>query len=294
MPKSIEEVWEIAKDLAERDANLRTMQSRLDEMTRLEYRLPPPLDNFDWVRAVIVTAPYDAISAGVRALSGLDERITIDPVTVMKAAKGEEEAKHIANLWEVSLKWQMDLAARRKGILREESVRSALQYDEVCVQIVHLATQIRAIEKLGGNASRQRAAMTNGQFAVLVRNPQTVHTVWSDYMLEGVMYVRVVDPKDIVRFWGDRASKLNGLVEAGKAADSYVLYDYIDYGTRCVYAVPGEGEEWAGGYATQKKELIDILNEPYEKNFLPWSCVIGGTQLESSPEDQRFPLLYPV
>src|SRR3990172_11463452 len=144
---SLEWVIEQANDLIERYAALRRDQKKLDEVVRLKWSLPPGMP--DWARAFKTTVPYDGIKAGVRVLSGLDERITIDPYAFEENMLGDlVAAKERANLWEIALKWQMDRAARRKDSLRQGVIRSALMYDEIAGQIVHLPTQIKTIQKL--------------------------------------------------------------------------------------------------------------------------------------------------
>ena len=143
----------VAGEMIDNFSELRIIQEKLDKMSRLEWTRPPGMDA-PWMRDFKTTAPYDAIKAGVRVLSGLDERITIDPYGFDEMDAGDlNAAKLKANAWEVSLKWQMDRASRRRAILRQDVVRSAMSYDEIVGQVVHLPTQIKAIKKLGINST---------------------------------------------------------------------------------------------------------------------------------------------
>src|SRR3990167_1164494 len=277
------------------------MQDRLDRMSRLEWSRPAGM-NAPWLRDFKTTAPYDAIRACVRVLSGLDEDITIDPYAFPETAEGDiTAAKLKANAWETALKWQMDRAARRRAILCQDVTRSALMYDEIVGQVIHLPTQIKAIKKMGGNANRQEAALRYGDFAVLLRNPKSVYTRYSDYMLEAVLYTAVKRPEDIQAFWNN--PELGTLIEDGEAAKKWVLFDYVDYDRRVVFCYPGDTVQRinpGGLYTTDegKEEMapnaIELMNESWEYDFLPWACVVGGTQLDQAPENSRFPLLYGI
>ena len=297
---SIEYTVEIANEMIENFGQLRVMQRKLDKMSRLEWDLPAGMDA-EWIRAFKITAPHDAIKAGVRVLSGLDEDITIDPYAFEAYEAGDHmEAKKQANRWETVLKWQMDRATRRRAILRQDVIRSALMYDEIVGQVVHLPTQIKTIKKLGGNPNRQKAALRYGDFAILLRNPQSVYTRYSDYMLEAVMYASIKNAQDIQSFWNN--TELGKLIEDNEAADKWILFDYVDYNRRVVFCYPGESIDRinVGGTIEHDEKgevpanVIELLNEEWTMDFLPWAAVIGGTQLQAAPDKSRFPLLYGV
>jgi hypothetical protein len=272
-------------------------------MSRLEWELPPGMD-VQWMRNVKTTAPYDAIRAGVRTLSGLDERIRIEPASVLKQvgdiSPDSEEARRVANEWERALKWQMDLASRRRAILRQDIPRSAIKYDEVVTQVIHLPTQIKAISKLGGSASRQKAALALGQFAVIPRNPRNVYVKYSDYMAESVLYIKVMPGRKIMNEWNNK--KLGMILEENENKDRarpeemWVFFDYVDYDSRAVFCYPGEDVTRIGledGGAMPDK-FVELMMEDWPYDFLPWSCVVGGSQLEAAPHYSRFPMLYGV
>ena len=297
----LEWVIDEANDLIERYRNLRLDQKKMDDVVRLSWSLPPGMPA--WARPFKTTVPYDAIKAGVRVLSGLSEDITIDPYAFEENALGDlAAAKKKANDWEVALKWQMDRAARRRAILREDATRSALMYDEIVGQIVHLPTQIKTIKKLGGNPNRQEAALRFGDFAINIRNPQTVYTRYSDYMLEAVLYATIQRPQQIMDFWNN--AELGKIIEDGVAPDKWILFDYVDYYRRVVFCFPGETIDFValskkvdfegidGKTRSYDVPAIELLNEPWKLDFLPWAVVVGGTDLVREPEDARFPLLY--
>ena len=290
-----------ANALIEKYARLRGDQKKMDDVVRLKWTLPPGMP--DWARPFRTTVPYDGVKAGVRVLSGLDERIVIDPYGFEENALGDlSAAKMKANMWEVALKWQMDKAARRKDSLRQGIIRSVLMYDEIAGQIVHLPTQIKTIQKLGGNPNRQKAALRFGDYAVMLRNPQSVYTRYSDYMLEAVMYVTVQSPEEIMDFWNN--AELGQLIEEELAPDDWLLIDYTDYNRRVVFCYPGNNVDFISSYKVMEFSdskgkthsydipAIELLNEPWKMDFLPWAIVNGGDGLVDTPEADRFPLLY--
>ena len=279
---------EEAQRLIESYYLLRVDQEKLDAIANLSWNLPKPLKKVG-KREAKTTAPSDAIKAGARVLTVLDEVVDVDPVTVSKKPDSKAATKKAA-VWEDVLRWQLELATRRKSILKEDITRSALMYDEICGQLIHLPSQIKNVKAMGGNASRYEAALRNGQFAISLKNPQTVYTRYSEYGVEAVLHATVMSPRAIVDFWGKRAGPIAADVSAQKAEDWYVLFDYVDYDKRCVWAIPGDSVAAAAG----EDETTLILFEDNELPFLPWICVTGGTNLSSAPEQQRFPLLWPT
>lgn len=286
MPK-IDYYVELASTLYERDRDLRNMQMAFDEMAHLDYDLPATVNELEWVWKVTNTTPYDAYKAGRRVLSGLDERIRVWPKDMT------DEGKTWANNMEKVLKWNMARAMSRRVSQREDIVGSALLYDEIVGQIVHLPTQIKSIEKLGGTAKRQKAALRYGPFAVLLRNPKQVHTVYSDYMPEAVLTVVVMKAREIVDFWGDRTAELRDAIEDDPVAAEalHVLYDYCDYDERCVWAVEGDGESIVAGQPA-KYVILPPEENPYP--FLPWACVVGGSAIDDDVKYQRHGIFFPI
>ena len=278
----------IAKDLINSYKDLRKMQEQTDKIARLDWSLPSGMDA-EWIREVKTTAPYDAIRAAVRVLSGLEERIKIDPFTI--PGDMGEFSRDIANQWEIALKWQMDKAVRRKAILRQDVIRSAVMYDEIVGQIVHLPTQIKAIEKLGGKPNRQKAAQRYGDFVINLRNPKNVYTRYSDYMLESVLYVVSKKANDIQLFWNN--PELQRLIDLDEVPEDWIYCDWSDYSRHTIFIIPGLTID-ALADPEKTDETIMLMDEEWKYEFLPWACVIGGTQLEVEPHLCRQPLLYGV
>ena len=296
MPKSISYYTKRVSKFIERDRPLRAMQEAMERMAHLQYELPKGLDSLEWMRTVRTTAPYDFIRAGSRALHGLSQRPVIDPISVLKAVEGgpqSDVARAKANEWETALRWQFDKAVERAAMLREDIPRSALMYDEIVGQVIHLPSQIKAIEKLGGNANRQKAALSYGQFAIDLHNPKDVHVNYSKYMAEEIVSVQIVGPQEIVDFWNNPALKAK--IDAEEAEEFYVLVDYMSYDSRAVFCYPGKQiEPMVKASEEGSKEIIPILVEENDYPFMPWFAAVGGSVLETQPDRQRFPLLYGI
>ncbi len=298
-PKSKE--WYLAEGaaLVERDTALRAMQQAFDRMVRMEYQLPDPLLNLQWMRAYVTMMPFNAIRAAERALSYKAEALTVQEISVTKALpKGygdtSPQARALANDWERCLQWNMRRIEARSPTFRTDITNSAVMYGEICAQFVHLPSQMKAIGKLGGNTARYKAAMRYGDFAINVRNPQTVHTRYSDYMCEAVFSVTQRTAQQIVDIWGDAAAEIATAIEAEDEAECYLLCDYTDHNGRAVWAMEGDDES---GISEVKPDDILWLVEPAKLDYpelLGWVAVAGGNSLSSEPSHQRQPLLYPI
>lgn len=289
-----------AAELIERDKTLRQMQAAMDRIARLEYSLPSSLSKLQWMRTYRTTAPYNALRGGVRALTTLEEKVTIEPISVLKAVPGYDDdtgkARSLANEWETCLRWLVKRAAARGGIWREDLIRSALLYDEVCAKVVHLPTQLRVMGRLKGNTKRIEAMQRHGPFAITIHNPQTVHVRYSDFLAEGVLSVTCRTAQEIVDIWGEAAKDLQAKLDDEEQAESYLLCDYEGYAGRCVWALPGDDEAQLAEADEDSKDLIVLVppTDMPEHAFLPWVAVTGGTNLEYDPSEQRQPLFYPI
>ncbi|UOF79209.1 hypothetical protein [Caudoviricetes sp.] len=289
-----EKYLDLARDLLERDRNLRQVQQAMDRMSQLEYQLPPALQVLQWVRLVKTSAPFDAIRGATRALASLDERLKIEPISVTKATNSEPTSiasRQTANHWEQCLKWHMDKAAQRSSTIRSDVIRSAVLYDEIVGQIIHLPTQAKQAKNFGGETNRVKMMNRMGDFAVVIKNPQCVHATHSVWGLESVLCVEKKTPKEIREIWGDVGTPDP---DDKDTAECWVLFDYCDYEKRVVWCVPGESEDVAVNVKPDSKELKVILDDKNAYPFLPWVSVIGGTTLNAEPAEQRLPLLYPI
>lgn len=303
MAKALQHYIDLVGDMAARDSNLRIVQRAMDRMAELEYRLPEALRKLAWMRTYRTTAPFDALRGATRAMSELTEILTIDPVTVLKGlgedyGDDSQKARVKAGAWEKTLTWNMRRSMKRAALFRSDLVRSALLYDEICVQVVYLPYLKKIAAEGGQLAGRWEGIVSAGPFALIIFNPQDVHVNYSDLQMEEVAAVSVRTPEEIIKLWGAAAGAIKDLGD--KAADSYLLVDVTDRDSRCVFAYPGDDEEVLTGLKEDGPNIFTLL-APKDTTiggapakFISWVCRRGGTNLSSKPETQRFPLLYPI
>ncbi len=292
---------QMAAALIEKNNGLREAQKDYERMSRLQFELPSPLREFEWVNPIISTAPYDALRGAKNALANLNEVWKVHPVSVLKALEegmdDESRAARIkANEWEKVLEWNLQRASKRRASFRQNVVWSAGLYDECNAQLIHLPTQFKARGTIGN--AREKAALRFGDWAVRMVDPKVVAVAYSDFMPERVVGFRTLTARQLVEFWKDRAASISRKIidDPNYGETEFVEFDLVDYEQRYVWAVengdltcadqPGvtllEPEPW----------LKDVNGDPVP--FLPWISVAGGTELDAEPEFQRKPILFPV
>ncbi|MGH2619364.1 MAG: hypothetical protein ACRDHG_02170, partial [Anaerolineales bacterium] len=258
----------------------------------MEQDLPRVLQELEWVVPFKSASVYNALRGGERALSGLEIRPKIHPITVHKMVGDQEgaNAEQIANDWETILKWNLERAANRRGNLGASMVWNSLVYDEIALSLIHLPTQIQLLDGLGVGTNRHKAAMRNGDFAPKLMDPKGVHVRYSDYMPEEVLEVSILTAQQLVQRWGRGAKRIEDLIAGDPmhAAEKYAVADYKSLEDRVVWAAPGDNE---GAVLDGGETLLSVANE---WPFLNTVTVVGGTITEDKPEYQRKPLLFPV
>lgn len=287
--------------MIERDKNLILTRKRYEQMARLQYSLPEPLNSFEWVHPIISSSPYDALRGGTRALSNQQEDVNIDPVTILMALAGEDieskAARRLANEWETILDWQMARMEQRNPSLRSSIVWSSLLYHEVVGQLIHLPTQFKA-KPLG--SIRETAALRYGDWALRIVDPKTVYVDYTDFMPERIASVTTKTARELVDFWGDLAKKVGRKAESDEGSwdDKYLEIDYCDYDSRSVWAIEGENlndiEDVPGITIRKPEPWLKDAKTGKPVPFLNWIAVAGGTGIDAAPEHQRRPMLYPV
>jgi hypothetical protein len=294
---------DIADRMISAERDLKKAQRAYERMSRLSYELPSPLREWEWIHPVISTAPYDALRGAVRALSNLDEGIDIHPITVHKAIEDPDSkaAAELANTWEKALKWELGKSHGRRKDLREDIVWSSALYDMCVGQLIHVPTQMGLT---GALPSRTKAALRHGDWALQMLDVKTVYVEWSSFTYERVLIVSVKTAKEILDFWGDKASFVEREISKGgskerhkREADLWVEYDLVGHDDgRVVWASEGPAPDM------KKEGHIIIGPEPWLKDvktgeqvpFLPIIISAGGTSIDYAPEHQFKPLLYPV
>lgn len=296
--RKLEDFKRIAEYLIRRDRKLREAQLDYERMSRLSYNLPAVLRDLEWVRPIITTRPYDALRGAVRAFSNLNERLFIHPITCLKQAGTDDDeslaAINMANQWERALQWAQGTAARRKKAFRSSVMYSSVLYHEVVGQLIHVPTQFKLLDV---GPTRTQAALRYGDWATRVIDPKSAHIEYSDYMVERGLFASVKTARELVDYWGDRASVIKNKIadEQEHSNAEYVEFDYVDYDARCVWAVEGNTEsvvEQDGVLLMEPQPWLTIEGEPAP--FLPILASAGGVEFEDAPEHQRKPLLYSV
>ena len=278
---------------------LRVAQYAYERMSRLQYSLPSPLQEWQWIRPIISTSPYDALSGAKRALVQGELKPTIHPITVVgpneEVDGGSTVVKERANRWEKTLTWAIDNAMSRIPTNDGDIMWSGLVYDEVVGQLIHIPTQkkLKAIDSI-----RADAALIYGDWAIRIADVKEVYVEYSEYMPERVLSVKIKTGQELIDFWGDGAKKIRTKIKEDPklAKEEWIEFDYVDYEERMVWAIPGTNED-----DVESNDAVVIFGpEPWltikgkPVPFLPWVCVIGGTSIDAAPQFRRKPLLYPV
>jgi len=276
MVEKLEHYKELAEKMIKQDEKRNLANDDYDKMDHNEWAAPSNLRDLDWFRKYISTDPSDAINAGTRVLSALDERLTLQPVA------DNQDTKNRANEIERALKWVMSqVDRRRQGSVVRSVVRSALKYDEVIAQVVDLDEQIKSKEIFEGDTKREKAARRFGRFMVIIHHPNNVHVMHSNLMPEAVLLAHKRKAKEVLKEWGNMAG--TKLKQAAEDDREVKYFDYMDYDVHVVWI-----EDKMGG---QEEE---ILREEHNIPFLPWVARVGGDTMESDSEHRRRPMLYPV
>jgi len=295
---SMSEIQKIAKRMLEADKGLGEYRAAYERISNVQYTLPEPLRSWEWIRPIVSTAPHDALRAGALALSNLQEKVTVHPISVHTEEEDDTSAaaKERANEWEKGLEWAVERASRRSANFRHSVLWNALVYDEILAQLVHLPTQFKA---RGLDTTREDAALRYGDWAVQLVNPQEVHVEYSDYMPERVLRVTVKTAQGLVDFWGDAASKVRAKIRRNKdhAKEFYIEFDYVDYENRTVWVA--EANSWE--QAVEEKGIVIVKPEPWLTDldgspvpFLPWVAVYGGSVSSTNPIFSRRPMHFAV
>ena len=275
MVEKLEHYIERSEKMIKTDEKRDIVNRKYDDMDHVSWEPDKKLQDLWWFRAAPSTDPHDAISAGVRVLSALDEKVTLQPLAA------NLETKEKANEDENVLKWIMEqVNKRRQGTVQRSVVRSSLKYDEICAQVIDLDYQILNKEEAGADTKRDKAARRYGRFVVNTYHPNEVHVEYSNLMPEAVLLVQARKAKSVMQEYGKAAK---GLKKKADNDESVVLYDYMDYDDHVVWTQDksGGGED-------------EIMRDEHDLPFLPWVARVGGDIMESAQEHRRRPLLYSV
>lgn len=263
----------IAEEMEERDAERDRKFEKIDKMHNVEWDMPREWQNTGWIRKYPSTKPADALDTAIRALSTKEPRLSIMPLLPNVETMNNFEKIERGLMWS----WKQ-IGRRGQFNPTRAMVTSAIKYDEITAQLIHIPTHNKAVQALGRNSSQQ------GDFQLIVHNPKNVHVQYSDYGFERVLLCKYQPLYKVVDFWGKAGKDLKKLVEGNKVSamnQTVEVYDYWDKDVRYVWV---EGKE--------ADFEFDLLGpEEHGLGFIPWACRIGGTNLEDLVENQRRPML---
>ncbi len=279
---------ELAKYMIDADSEKMKLDEAMDSMWHNDWQLPSLLRDVKKVRSVPSSDPHDALAAATRVLSTLEARIKFQPYASDEANK--ERAGQVEN-W---LRWMLRGASRRsQGNITKDVVLSSLLYDEVCVQVTYIPWQKNVLKTFGGNANHLKMAQRYSPFIIQARNPKNVHVRYSDMMTECVLFCNQTTIRAAKAYWGSQG-KLLDLIgdpkDPKREEHKIVVYDFMDYETRCVWAVDAESVDEAATIS----DVVIIEPQLHGLPFLNWVVRAGGTNLEDKPEFRVLPMLASV
>lgn len=269
----LEEYLNIADEMLQNDAARDDKFLRIDAMHNVDWEMPESWRQTEWIRKYPSTKPADALDAAIRALSTKEPHLSVLPLLP------NEETRAVFERIERGLMWVWRQMGRRGQFNPTRAiVTSAIKYDEITAQLVHIPTHNKGMTALGHNRKMQSGY---GDFSLIVHNPRNVHVQYSDLGFERVVLCKRMPYHKIIDFWGRNAGKLRESIEGDShtaLTDLADVYDYMDGDVRCVWV--GRGAEY-------------VLMEPTEHGlgFIPWACRVGGSNLEDLTENQRRPML---
>jgi hypothetical protein len=268
--------------IKERD-EVNDMLEKMEDYYKNEWEWPG--DKAAWIRETVSSDLNDAIRSGVQILSTVEPRVRIQPL-------GKDEgSKQVANRMEKVLLWHLQNASRRpRAPIVENVVFSSLLYSMVAAQVIYLPWQIKIFKEQGKDTSHlERALKYYGPYSIIVRNPRSVYPLWTDYMLEEVLFAEVWEYNKLKAFYGEKAVK--GL-ERDNPLTEVVVYDYMDLKNRFIWARPGSSTTPS---TEAESSTVVIYDGEHGLDFIPWVVKSHGpSPFFPGEEDSLDPLLYAV
>lgn len=263
----------IADEMIQNDRERDNKFLRIDAMHNVEWEQPRQWMNVDWIRAYPSTKPADALDTAIRALSTKEPQLSVMPL--MPNIETRDSFDRI----ERGLMWAWKQIGRRAQFNPTRAiVTSAIKYDEITAQLVHIPTHNKSLSAIGSRAKQVR---NFGNFALIVHNPRNVHVQYSDAGFERVLLCKREPVYKVIDFWGANASELSksfGGEKQPAVTDFVDVYDYMDGQYRCVWVSNGA-------------DFVLMPPTEHKLGFIPWTCRVGGTNLEDLTVNQRRPML---
>lgn len=291
MAEPFEYYQNLASQLIDKHRDRDNLFEGMDKMYHGEYNLPGELEQVEWMYKMTSTDPHDSVETGARVLSTVMPKITYHP----RLPTGENKKR--ANEIETMLQWWLKGATkRRKTRIINDIMKSALLYDTVAVQVIHMKNQQKAMGDMGGFMEYDNRY---GPFALDVHHPGNVYVMENVWGLRGVLLVKTEELYETLDFWGKKADGLRRLVDEGKADPRnpvefthVTIFDYMDRKTRVVWGVLGT-TDLRGSPVSGKSAMII---EPTEHGlpFIPWVYRSGASNLAATSDKQLHPMLYSI
>lgn len=268
-----EEYKEIAEEMERRDTERDLKFEKIDKMHNIEWVMPKEWENTGWIRKYPSTKPADALDTAIRALSTKEPRLSIMPLLPNQETIDNFEKIERGLMWA----WKQ-IGKRGQFNPTRALVTSAIKYDEITAQLIHIPSHNKAVKALGKNNAML------GDFQLIVHNPRNVHVQYSDYGFERVVLCKYQPLHKVVDFWGKAGQDLKKMVEGKKNSAMTQIVEVYDYWDKDVRYVWVEGKD--------SSIEFDLLG-PVEHGlgFIPWACRVGGSNLEDLVENQRRPML---
>jgi hypothetical protein len=257
----------------------------VEDIAHAKWELPQQMKKLSWVLTMRSAEGADAENIGTNILSAGEPDYKFQPFSV------DKETKKKARESELAVKYWMNLASKRtrSGIV-SDLARSALRYDQICVQVVYIPWEEKARSKYGMSTDHLMRAKRFGPFIVSVRRPVNVHVRTSDMMTETVLFVNKMKISSAMQYWGTLGNKLNSFRDEKdpKWQDKTVyIYDMMDYRIHSVWAQLDP----LGSDAISNNGSFIIDPEEHGIPFINWVVKIGGTSIETNPMYSQHPLL---
>jgi hypothetical protein len=278
----IKDIQTLTQDRIEQERSNLDMFRAMDDMDYMWWSLPAPLQGLNWIRKAVSSDPHDALRDGTRLFASMFPTLNVKP-----QGPTEGDLKK-ANDIERALKTIVKKALRRKSRLQARIIKHAMKYDRVSFQVVYLPHQDKVAGIFSNNDKKRKHAFRFGDFAIVVRNPQSVFPIYNDWMkLDGVIFRQVMTINELNAFWGDRALKFNKrmALKKNQGLEYATIYDYWDFDRHVVWASP-QGKKGDVQEPTATENSI-ILGEENELDFIPWV-------VEDGDQEQLEPLLYSI
>lgn len=285
-----ESIKDMSRDMISEQQERNRVFEAMDAMFHGDWTPPGDLSNLDWFIPRADSRPHDAVKIASQVLSTLEPKITYQPLNPNPANKARANEKEQMLKW-----WTMSGMKRTKASQLSDLVMSAIMYDTIAIQVVHLGYQAKVLQTHKVGSARMRNWRRYGPFAFRMLHPSCAYPIETEFGLDGMLSVTVQPLSKVKAFWGERAAAIVAEVEKDSKDpfQQITVFDYMDPETRAVWAVRGAVSGEQGTKTANQKDTFQIL-EPTEHGlqFFPWIYRSQATNMASAQERRILPLLY--